>query len=515
MDAEAQLARRWQNQTRPAFKNGVHLCPATLHTPMLRFPVSELLFVEQRRHTRTMCSLSLAAVCALWCCLFGFSAGVAAETYPQTTCYNPFGTAGNDTSRAVGNTTTCYAMAENESISTASLGVYHFGSFYGNASLYLDVVRETARRALPLYAGLLGASLPLNLRVHVVRFPSQEGDAPFAASWTRDEHADTCYVEIQTVGYSYSPAQNLLREGSKLAFQNALAFQFYRCVQLRAGLYRTAEHFNATKEFSRWWFDGSAEYFSSVFYPTKDSFSPERSFTLNSLAGLLLSDQPSGSTTASYFFLHLSNVGWTDAEIHAWVVAQRFAVDGVAELTRMASDAQLVEAYPTLVERFIDELTTFRDGSPVRSLFKKNFWEFSSQYIDTKVREEGLVDISISSYAFETSLLPRLHLMPGQVFAVTFQHNPWLTIKGEDMFVKWKRDNETSWQRLDYNQTIQVWGEEWGSGQNTTYDFLPLMTKPIIEKNSELFLWLGEYTVAPENALLRVTDRIVARSLRT
>jgi hypothetical protein len=439
-----------------------------------------------------------------------FSAPIRAQgTLPETTCYNPFGTAANDISGAVGNTTNCYAMVENEIISTANLSVYHFGNFFGNASLYLSVVNETAQQVLPLYASFLGNSQLLNLRVHVTRFQSNNNeDYRFATSWIQDEYADTCYIEVETVGYSYSPAEKSLRAESKLAFQNALAFQLYRCVQLRSGLYRTPDRYNTTKEFSRWWYDGSAEYFAGIFYPEEYTFS--HFIILDSIPGLVLNDPPTGAINMGYFFLHLSNMGWIDLAIHQWVSSQKFTEDGIAELTRMAADVRLVEAFPSLIERFIDQLTTLRDGSQVKNYHQKKLWQFSSEYIEDQVHDQGFLDIEIFAKAFDDTLYPQLNLVPGQVFSATFQHDPWSSSKGGNIFIQWRRNNETAWKRLDYNQTIEVRGDDWGSVQNTTYTFLPIMMKPIFEKG-----WGKQfpYILKDEYALLRLMKPSAPRRL--
>jgi hypothetical protein len=98
-------------------------------------------------------------------------------------------------------------------------------------------------------------------------------------------------------------------------------------------------------------------------------------------------------------------------------------------------------------------------------------------------------------------MVDRVVLTPGEAFTATLEHDDWENHKTEDMYIKWRRNTETNWQKLYYNQSIEIRGEGLGSGRNASYTFVPFMTKPIIERTDSS---IDPYRLAPERGRIRV-----------
>jgi hypothetical protein len=405
---------------------------------------------------------------------------VLGQFTPLPVCLNPFGELGYSR---------CWTYMRNQQIAGSKVSIHHFNNFTEDITPWLELVKETVQTTVPLYAELLGPSRPLNLKILLQEWPTEKGDDDYrGSSWVRDAAStDTCYIEVYTKNYHWREVteEKNLKVPSKEGFQNALAHELYHCVQMRCGLYRDPVEENRQRELSKWWYEGSADYFAGYLYPTKpeDRLLP---YMFNwpdwPLVGRQLTRPSIGNDKGGLFFLYLSNIGWTNLRIHNWVTSQRFGQDPFAEYRRPAFDPQFVDVWPDFATKFADGQIYHTDNTSIfdqYSMYHKHMLTFEAA-LDYHIDHSGFLDVPIHANLFTVELTRFVTFSPGKAYTAT------LRVSEQDLgfTVKWKKDGDASWQNFVAGQTLVLRGGS-GSETNMTFNFLPLSTRFALRPTDE------------------------------
>ena len=384
--------------------------------------------------------------------------------YNKTLCYTPFADFPRDLP--------CYVYSETKPVAGAQLSIHYRydeenDEWWRNPTTYLNLLNETAETVLSYYSKLLPPTKPLDIRAFVVRYASVSkagSKEDFGNSWTDPASPDTCYIELPIVA-------PLGGEKSSQGFRYTIAHQLYHCVQYRLGQLGylnpslPTDGIHTQKDISHWWYEGAADYFAQALYPVgfgsfSDAYNPQ-----DDLAGYFIT----GRSNGGIFFMHLSNLGWSDHDIHRFILEQKFSKTRREEVERMSNDMRLIEAFRSFATSYVDRQLKYKDGTPIDTF--NNYLGYSGQgFIAYDVAEYNLVqkgayNLEIQALPFVINPTYKITLSPGQKLSVNYTNTfrPFLSydqrFSSDTMFVQWRKDQEYTWQELKLGEAIELHGK--------------------------------------------------------
>lgn len=409
-----------------------------------------------------------------------FGAGIDGSRwgYNKTLCYTPFADFPRDLP--------CYVYSETKPVAGAQLSIHY--RYDGDIKLsrnptpYLNLLNETAETVLSYYSKFLPPTKPLDIRAFVVGYVSDSKagsrDEDYGNSWTDPASPDTCFVELQIY-----TSQGLSGDKSFQSFRHTIAHQLYHCVQFRLGQLGylnpslSTDGIHNQADISHWWYEGAADYFANALYPIgfgrfSNAYDPR-----DDLAGYFLT----GWSNGGIFFMHLSNLGWSDNDIHRFILEQKFSKTRREEVERMTNDTRMIKAFRSFATSYVDRQLKYKDGTPIDTF--NNYLGYSGYLTGSaeyNLVHKGSYDLTVKALPFVINPTYTFTVAPGQKVSVNytnaFLEDEW---KGQwyardTLFVQWRKDQELTWQELKMGEAIELQGKSIFdcSQPNTTFTLL-------------------------------------------
>ena len=311
--------------------------------------------------------------------------------------------------------------------------VHKYSYFQDNEFDWEELTANVSAKVIPEYSRLLGPSAGLDIHINVFD-EYLRANIPATRLHLQDSligfSANTCYVDMTGHGW-------IDRE----RFQYTLAHNLYHCVQHRVGLTPSDTQFPSAE----WWYESAAVYFGSSYYSEGDVWKPMTSYSERTP----LYRQ---GDSASLFLLHLSNIGWSDMQIHEWISSQTLTESMEQELARISFDAQLGETFPTFATRLTDKQIKFKNGTVVPepyAFFGPSFTGHLDQY-PWGTRSE----ISFAPEPFAINQWYQAILTTDRTININFTaENPEII---DGMVLQWKKAGDKTWRKMVSNDTMQV-----------------------------------------------------------
>lgn len=335
----------------------------------------------------------------------------------------------------------CHTYAKNKIITGSKLSIYRFPEVEPNTP-YLGLIESIAKEVIPAYTDYLkenGVLKTLDVKVYLVDSLSSGSKIASAQTVPRlPYNGDECYMQVLR---PRSSSDNAMTE---MIFKRTVAHELYHCVELRLG----KEPTDSQKSTSNWWYEASAEYFANTFYP-----SPER----EALIKLYDPQQPLYNSrvdgySASLFFQYLSNTGWSDKDIHDWVMIQSFTENFGAETTRVSKDPKIDAAFPGFATRFIDNQIKFKNGAAIQSIYHS---EVKTIPFTVPKSHKGVFDLKVNVLPFTVQKQWRTSFEPNQIVSMAFAVDDKADSK---TLLQYRKTGETNWTPLKPGAKAELQG---------------------------------------------------------
>lgn len=193
---------------------------------------------------------------------------------------------------------------------------------------------------------------------------------------------------------------------SDSSIKSTVAHEGYHCVQL-------ANRDRWTNEYNGWWAEGTAEFYSDVFYPRHPDESWARSYEYD--RPIWDENPDTEGTENALFWIFLNGYGWTYSMINTFVFHQPNAASIEEARSGLSSHASLAKAFPAFAQALLDDTIKFPDGSlvdPLKKITPLKLEHFSLPDCGSKKRPINAKSWTVDAFA--------LTLDSGRSFTVKF-----------------------------------------------------------------------------------------------
>ncbi|KAI9860954.1 MAG: hypothetical protein M1813_005633 [Trichoglossum hirsutum] len=323
----------------------------------------------------------------------------------------------------------------------------------------LDNTVAAAQDSLAVYSRLV--STPMNIDIVLVDridtgtlqgSPSPGPQALVGAVTQPSDDKTSCFVRLRLL----PPGSFIMKH-----YKQLVAHELYHCVQKHN---RPDPGSGGSYGASRWWREGTADYFSNVVYPSAGSeemtsklYTPGRS--------LLHQDNP---YSTNVFFQFLENSGWDSIKINGLVKGWPGKIDLPDEQARVSGDPDVRAQFPKFAQALVGGNIRDTSGSP--SPVRKP--ETVEVPLPTGEGSESERPVEIEQFAMSTFTVT---VKPGEKYLIDF--------KTTKPYMNGYVQADGNWVPFLNNQDLPITLDIPCSGAATAFKFLATSTdeQPLVQ----------------------------------
>jgi len=369
----------------------------------------------------------------------------------QTACFTPI-----QDLNAEGSPWRCYRY-ESKTYGDEKVTIDHvhhteLSSWKDDDPNWLDLASEVAATVIPEYSTFLGSSIGLDIHINVFdhRLLYEEIQTQFERHLMESywgPFGRSCYIDVAADVWN----TNVTR------FQYIIAHNLYHCVQDHLGLTPTGE---ARKKTAEWWYEGAADYFGISFSGKDQIGRYERNPPLRYHPWLPLFKQ--GDRT-SLFLLYLSNIGWTDLDIHRWIASQKPTESWDEEEDRLSLDDKLGEIFPSFIASYLAHQVTYKDGTVVPTQEDYLNVRFLGELEGVWYKPRSAISLSATPFTIQDQW--SFILLTDTTVVLNFTTGIPDIING--VVLHWRKSGDSTWHKMVHGDTIKVPGKTYGLPRRT------------------------------------------------
>jgi len=381
---------------------------------------------------------------------FPVAAGADTLNRNQTACFTP-----SQDLNAEGSPYICYRY-ESKNYGDENVTIDHVHdneqpSWKDDDPNWLGLAAEVAAKVIPEYSTFLGSNTGLDIRINVFDsgFFYDEIQTQFERHLMESywgSFGNTCYIDVTTAVF-----------GNVTRFQYVIAHDLYHCVQDHLGLTPTGD---AQKKTAEWWYEGAADYFGISFSGKDQIARYERNPPLRYHPWSPLFQQ---GDRASLFLRYLSNIGWTDLDIHSWTASQKPTESWDDEADRVSLDDKLGENFPSFVAHYLTHQITYKDGTVVPTQDDYLEVRFLGELEGTWYKPRSGIGLPATPFTIQDQW--SFILLNDTTVVLNFTaDNPDIT---NGMVLHWRKSGDETWHKMVHGDTIEVPGNTYGLPRRT------------------------------------------------